>query len=780
MKWLKYLSLLLVASALAACGPEDETGNNDNNGNNGTSSFAVTANDQNVTENPSEVTVASVDNDETDTFIVIHKDDDGAPGEVIGNSDLLEASADPITDVTVELSEPATDGQTLWAMLHVDDPMDGNYTFDGANGEDVPAMVDGEIVMDSFTVTVDDETVTPAITVEDQTLSADSADTVNVPSATLDAQGWVVIHADDGGSPGEVLGNSSVLSEGETTDVEVTLDRDAEDGETLYAMLHYDDPADGTYNFPDEDPPVSVDGDVVVEPFEITIEDSGPTPSVTVENLTLPTGADTVTIPEAVIDADGWLVIHEDDGGNPGAVLGNSELLEPGTTENVEVTLNRAVVDGETLHAMLHYDDPADGTYNFPTDNEDPPVEVDGDVVVEPFDITVDSSPMVMASDQLIAAAGDTVMVDSVSYDMDGWVVIHADDNGSPGAVLGHSALLAGADSPHSDVQVTLDTPITSDQTLWAMLHEDDGNGTYDFGTSGGTTDVPVEDGGDIVMQSFEATLPMVNASDITLNGSNGDLSTMVTVDGARSKGPGWLVVHANACSNFGDVLGQAELTDGMNSDLEIALSRPAADMGSNADLCAMLHVDNGTAGEYEFGDGSGNDGPVMNADGDVIMQTFNVSVTDGTPAIRITLSSNGASDYTVDSVEPARFDTNAAGSGTLSGLNDPEMVFFSGWRYEIVNTVSNPHPFEFRNSDGDRLLSQDAGGSSNAGDFEGVASINWDDPSNENYIRFTVSDVFENGDDGGLLGLGNIPGIDTYICQIHSSMTGSVSYQSN
>ena len=179
-KWLKLALFLVVASGIAACGPEDETGNNGNNGNNGTPTFSVTADDQGISENPSEVTIASVNNAEMDAFVVIHKDDDGEPGEVIGNSDLLEASADAMTDVTavktrdaqpgMVLSEPATDGQMLWAMIHVDDPMDGEYTFDGENGEDPPAMMGEEIVMDSFSVTVNSDTTTPAITVEDQTL----------------------------------------------------------------------------------------------------------------------------------------------------------------------------------------------------------------------------------------------------------------------------------------------------------------------------------------------------------------------------------------------------------------------------------------------------------------------------------------------------------------------------------------------------------------------------------------------------------------------------------
>lgn len=57
-----------------------------------------------------------------------------------------------------------------------------------------------------------------------------------------------------------------------------------------------------------------------------------------------------------VLAAPGYLVIHEDDNGAPGAILGASALLQPGENSNVQVRLSRAARDGETLHAMLHFE----------------------------------------------------------------------------------------------------------------------------------------------------------------------------------------------------------------------------------------------------------------------------------------------------------------------------------------------------------------------------------------------------------------------------------------
>ncbi|MDX1614311.1 MAG: plastocyanin/azurin family copper-binding protein [Candidatus Promineifilaceae bacterium] len=109
------------------------------------------------------------------------------------------------------------------------------------------------------------EEVTPAVTVEDQELT-DS--TVTVASVTAAEPGWMVIHADDNGAPGQVIGQAAVET-GENSDVVVEIDQAAAT-ETLYAMLHVDAGTQGEYEFPGADAPVSVDDSIVVQPFTIT------------------------------------------------------------------------------------------------------------------------------------------------------------------------------------------------------------------------------------------------------------------------------------------------------------------------------------------------------------------------------------------------------------------------------------------------------------------------------------------------------------------------------
>jgi len=64
----------------------------------------------------------------------------------------------------------------------------------------------------------------------------------------------------------------------------------------------------------------------------------------------------------------GYLVIHEDKNGEPGAILGTSALLQAGENTNIPVTLSRASRDGETLHAMLHTDADANSSFDASID----------------------------------------------------------------------------------------------------------------------------------------------------------------------------------------------------------------------------------------------------------------------------------------------------------------------------------------------------------------------------------------------------------------------------
>jgi len=159
---------------------------------------------------------------------------------------------------------------------------------------------------------------TPSIEVEAQAV-VDG--TVTIDRVWSDGPGWLVIHADNNGQPGDVLGYEAV-TDGENLDVVVDLDTDPVTG-TLYAMLHTDLGTEGTFDFPGgADVPVEVDGEMVVEAFMVTAAQETatvePTAQATAEATVQPTAQATAeatatvetqpeTLPETGGNTTPWL-----------------------------------------------------------------------------------------------------------------------------------------------------------------------------------------------------------------------------------------------------------------------------------------------------------------------------------------------------------------------------------------------------------------------------------------------------------------------------------------
>jgi len=96
-------------------------------------------------------------------------------------------------------------------------------------------------------------------------------------------------------------------------------------------------------------------------------------------------------------------------------------------------------------------------------------------------------------------AAGASAVVDSASFVGPGYIVIHEQKGGKLGPVIGHSELYETGS--YESVSVTLDRPSVSGETLYAMLHDDDGNAEYEFPGA----DTPTKNlAGEIVLLPFE------------------------------------------------------------------------------------------------------------------------------------------------------------------------------------------------------------------------------------------------------------------------------------
>jgi len=321
-------------------------------------------------------------------------------------------------------------------------------------------------------------------------------------------------------------------------------------------------------------------------------------PSVKVGDQDAMGGA--VTIDEVVAADAGWLAIHITKDGAPGPVIGQSQV-EAGSNMGVTVDIDLDQATGQ-LFAMLHLDAGTAGEYEFPGD--DGPVVVDGQVVNVPFNATFPITPSVSVGDQ--DASEGTVTIDRVVAAEPGWLAIHIVKDGGPGPVVGRAPVIVGN---NADVSVEVDLMMATGQ-LFAMLHVDAGTaGEYEFPGDDG----PVFVDDVIVNVPFQATFPIEDA--VTASDQAAADGT-VTIDFVSAMEAGWIVIHAQADGAPGPVIGSAPIAVGYNANVPIEIDMD----GATDTLYAMLHLDLGVAGEYEF---PGDDAPVFDADGNVVLAPF-------------------------------------------------------------------------------------------------------------------------------------------------------------
>jgi hypothetical protein len=417
------------------------------------------------------VTVSHVTSDGPG-FIVIHKDNgEGSFGPVIGYRWVNDGESNNV-NVKIDLAEATS---TLYAMLHADTGEVGVYEFGTVEGADAPVVADGAPISPAF--------VAEVMVAYDQYLDGSNVTVANVVTA---ANGFIVIHADNGGQPGPVLGQTAVTA-GNNANVVVALTGDVTP--ILWPMMHVDTGEAGVYEFGTVE---GADGPVVVNGTLSTQWISTGVPAVRMfdqvawgsDGMEMPAPI-TVTASTVVSEGDGWLVIHADNGGQPGPVLGQTAVTN-GTNWNVAVELSGDITP--VVWPMLHVDTGEVGVYEFGTvEGADGPVSVNDAVLTFPISI----APSIVYTGTL---TGTTLVVDAAQIDQQGFLVIHADNGGQPGAVLGYAPLVRGV---NGNVTIELTGEITP--VVYPMLHVDSGEaGVYEFGTVEGA-DGPVRVG-DVVV----------------------------------------------------------------------------------------------------------------------------------------------------------------------------------------------------------------------------------------------------------------------------------------
>jgi hypothetical protein len=357
------------------------------------------------------------------------------------------------------------------------------------------------------------------------------------------------------------------------------------------------------------------------------------TDAVTVMNQSA--SGNRVVISKVEASKAGWMVIHATSEGAPGIGMA---YVPAGMTENVVVSLDASMVTPELI-AMLHVDDGTAGKYEFDGKSGlDAPARV-GDQLVAPRFKAIS----VHVGDQFVT---DTVVVETVVAQKDGFIVIHSGAENSF-AAIGNAPITAGV---NKNVEVKVDaTKVTP--SMSAMIHDDTGEvGKYEFDgkngldlpARGADQAMPAALGGGIINEVF-MTVETVRAMDQVV-------TDMVMLPSVLAKADGFIVIHATSEGNPG--IGVAPVKAGHNHMVMVSVD-PAK---VTPTVLAMLHDDTGEKGKYEFDGKNGLDLPVKDAAGKVIApalattnhvrvadQKMDVVVKDGVVVVTgVTAKANG------------------------------------------------------------------------------------------------------------------------------------------
>lgn len=521
------------------------------------------------------------------------------------------------------------------------------------------------------------QTGEPHVIVSRQTSDGRS---VVVDEVYSNGPGWVAIHIQENGQGGPAIGHAR-LNSGLNTNVVVELEP-GRATETMYAMLHIDAGEVGTYEFPGADVPEAGDPQVVSPEFRVTLTQAGSdAPLVEVSDQAVVDGL--VVIDRVVSAGSGWLVIYDDHGGRTGDAIGWT-AVQAGENRDVQVQVDTGHMS-PTLYAILHVDAGETGKPEFPNDEfpNEPDVRAtfQGQDVLAIFTdtaqaaeehsetqadagsaaatpgaasahghgqvaVTPGSEPRLITADQ--DAHDGAVVIDEVFSVGPAWVVIYTEGkDGQPAERIG---LTAVGDGISHDVEVKVDASRLTER-LFAILHVDGGQiGTFEYPGD----DQPVHIDIRMIQSVFASSLTAAAAT--TEQPDQTGLSVVIDDQPVRggtirvaevvSDGPGWIGIHiSNPDGTLShSAIGAGHVDKGVNHDVIVRLTNPAR---ATAKMFAMLHVDKGQLGVYEFPDPA-IDVPVL-VNGAELIDEFNITGGLAGQDVPINISSSGDTPYLVD-----------------------------------------------------------------------------------------------------------------------------------
>ncbi|MFY4812508.1 DUF7282 domain-containing protein [Haloarcula sp. AONF1] len=269
----------------------------------------------------------------------------------------------------------------------VDDP-DNNTYFVALDTEDVE-FESGETIVDE-----EDTALNATFSVQEGPLSDDSTSesalyTTSERNAelNLDDDGFVTV----GAAVGQTVSGDTNVAPGSELEIEMESESEANPfverpeatvgpNGTYVATEDFDDYSAGT-NFTVQTLDVDGDSDFSDEEDGRIVEADTATVNISDQE----SDGSEVVVDSAQLSSGGFIAIHEDSAS--GDVIGNSEYLEPGTYNDLTVTLDEPMDENFTAVAMPHQDTNDNEAYDFPGD--DGPYTQNGSAVTDSANVTV-------------------------------------------------------------------------------------------------------------------------------------------------------------------------------------------------------------------------------------------------------------------------------------------------------------------------------------------------------------------------------------------------------
>jgi hypothetical protein len=313
-----------------------------------------------------------------------------------------------------------------------------------------------------------------------------------IESVTLPSDGFVALYADEAGAPGELLGVGDLLSAGVIANVPVPFFVPIEEDTLVHAVVHVDMDRDGSLTYEPPDAFIDViatfaNGDAAdVTALVGLLPPLSPADVVIAEQRT--TGA-TIMVDSVTLPAAGFVAIRADADGAPGEIIGLSELLEAGTTTDLEIAFDETAVFTNVYWVSVYVDRDGDGilAVEGPNAVDRAALTAGGLEAAAGVEITIvpRTPARIRAEDQ--EGDGTSVTVTG-TLPSPGFVVLRVDDDGEPGEIIAFSDLLPGEET--TEVEFTFDEPLEDGTVLWARVQIDlDGNGEFDRTEPNGQTD---------------------------------------------------------------------------------------------------------------------------------------------------------------------------------------------------------------------------------------------------------------------------------------------------